>query len=342
MTNQNPDPENAWDRVERYLGEDALSQLARKRVAVIGLGSGGGFVALSLAMSGVGHFVLIDDDDVELTNVVRHVADRRYIGRPKTEAVAELIRHRNPNAEVETVIGRVEDHMDKLAGVDLVVVGVDGELIKYTINEVCRANRLNAVYAGVYERGEGGDVVIIRPQNEDSDSPCYACWARQLREDVAQTNVRETTETGETDLDYGMIGPDGTIAAEPGLWLHVVRVAGAQADLALNELLTGQPIHRDYPGNTVVLANVAMEIFEGVQVQPYSAQWLTIQRDPNCLVCGKPQAQALSLNTLAADLMQDDDDEEAQAQVLQEVREMHQEAKRKTQVQGQVKGDEEG
>ncbi len=81
---------NDWDRVERYLGHDALMQLATKTVAIIGLGSGGGFVAQSLAMSGVGHFILIDDDVLDSSNVMRHVADARYVGIPKVEAVGDL------------------------------------------------------------------------------------------------------------------------------------------------------------------------------------------------------------------------------------------------------------
>jgi molybdopterin/thiamine biosynthesis adenylyltransferase len=296
---------NAWDRVERLLGNEALAQLAKKSVAVVGLGSGGGFVALSLAMSGVGRFVLIDDDQVALTNVVRHVADLRDVGRPKVEAVADLIKQRSPSAQVETVVGRIEDHTTELNDVDLVVVGVDGELVKYTINEVCRAEGLPAIYAGVYERGEGGDVVLIHPDH----GPCYACWARQLREDVASQSAKETTDPGEADLDYGMIGPDGTIAAEPGLWLHVVRVASAQADMALNELLEGQPIHRDLPANTVILANVPMEILEGITASPYSAQWINVERDPDCMVCGDEASREMSLDTLAGDLMTESDDD---------------------------------
>jgi molybdopterin/thiamine biosynthesis adenylyltransferase len=281
---------NEWDRIERYLGHDALAQLARKTVAIVGLGSGGGFAAQSLAMSGVGRFVLIDDDKLELTNVVRHVADRRYLGMPKVEAAADLIKQRNPKALVDAVIGRLAEHVDKLDGVDLVLAGVDGERSKYEINEAARARNLTAVYAGVYERGEGGDVVLIRPDT----GPCYACWAEQLRENVAEALP------GETNLDYGMIGPDGTIAAEPGLWLHVVRVAAAHADRALNELLVGQPIHRAEPANTVILANVALEIFEGVTVPPYSAQWIEIERNPKCLVCSKQHAEEMSLEELTS------------------------------------------
>lgn len=266
-----------WDRVERLIGADNLAILAAKKVVVVGCGSGGGFVALSLAMSGVGNFVLIDDDVMEESNIMRHVADRRYLGQPKAEAVADLIRHRNPAATIELRIGRVEDHLDALSGADLLISGVDGENSKYIINEACLDQRLTAVYAGVYERGEGGDVNIIYPYN----GACYACWADQLREDLGTVKADENNE-----LDYGMIGKEGTLEAEPGLWLHVTRVAGVQADMALNALLSESAVHRPMPGNTVILANAAIEIIDGETSLPHTAVWVTIERNPQCLVCG--------------------------------------------------------
>lgn len=285
-----------WDRVERLLGKGTLARLGGQKVAVVGLGSGGGFVAVSLAMSGVGRFVLIDDDVIEATNVVRHVADLEHLGQPKVEAVASLIRGRNPRAEIEVIRGRIQDHQSQLDDADLVVVGVDGEQSKYVINGVCRAMGKTAIYAGVYERGEGGDVVVIYPNNApDGVGPCYACWAEQLREDAP-------TQDAGVQLDYGMVGADGTLEAEPALWLHVVRVASVQSELALNELFAGTPNQRTYPANTVVLANVEMEIFEGVKAEPFTAQWVDIQRDPGCLVCGEQQrTESLSLDALLAD-----------------------------------------
>lgn len=274
-----------WDRVERLLGTQNLAHLASKRVGVIGLGSGGGFVAQSLAMSGVGQFVLVDDDTLEMTNVVRHVADSRDVGRPKAEVVAEIIRHRNPRAQVDVRVGRIEQNMDVLDGLDLVIAGVDGENAKYIINQACLERDVTAVYAGVYERGEGGDAVIIRPYN----GPCYACWAAELREGLA------VGAGPEGELDYGMIGPEGTLEAEPGLWLHVVRIAATQADLALNELLSGTDIHKTMPANTVIMANAELEIIDGQTSLPYTAVWVNIERDPNCLVCGEPMRQRAAL-----------------------------------------------
>lgn len=297
----------SWDRVERLLGEDVLAYLRTRMVGVVGLGSGGGFVALSLAMSGVGRFVLIDNDVVEVQNVVRHAADLRDIGRPKVDAVADLIRQRNPEAVVTTIVGRFEDHTDILANVDIVIGGVDGERSKYAIDLACIEHQRTAVYAGVYERGEGGDVCIIYPD----EGPCYACWAEHLREGIADGGIDED------ELDYGMIGPDGTLAAEPGLWLHVVRVAAAQADMALNHLLTGTAAHRVMPANTVVLANTYLEVYEAHPILPHAAEWISVPRNPNCLVCGhlhrgEVEEPVISLDDLASagnvTLESDDDD----------------------------------
>lgn len=288
-----------WDRVERLIGKDNLSLLAQKRVGVVGLGSGGGFVAQSLAMSGVGHFVLVDDDTLEETNLVRHVADRRYLGQSKADVVADLIRQRNPNATITTHIGRIEQHLDALDDLDLLVVGVDGEQVKYIINQACLERDLVAVYAGVYEKGEGGDVVIIYPY----DGPCYACWSAAVRDEVQLVN-------DEGELDYGMIGPEGTIEAEPALWLHVVRVALTQSDFALKFLLRETDQYSSLPTNTVILANNALEILTGEITQPHSALWIQVDRDPHCLVCGdQMQMNATDSQTIKGISLQDLADE---------------------------------
>ncbi|NDJ85389.1 MAG: ThiF family adenylyltransferase [Chloroflexi bacterium] len=272
-----------WDRVKRLLGQDTMDHLARQTVAVVGLGSGGGYVAVALAMTGVRKFVLVDDDILDAHNVVRHIADQRDVGRPKVAVVGDLIRHRNPEAEIQQIHGRIEDHFAVLDTVDMVVVGVDSEGSKFSLNEACLERHLTAVYAGVYERGEGGDVVTIYPYK----GPCYACWASALREG----NVSPSPDDADEDLDYGQLRADGTLAAEPGLWLDVVRVANTQASVTLNSLLAGTPARRDLPANTVILASQPLEILEGHLTPPFSAEWVDIARNPSCLVCGTLQTR---------------------------------------------------
>ncbi|MEM9954690.1 MAG: ThiF family adenylyltransferase [Chloroflexota bacterium] len=266
-----------WQRVEQYFGKANLERLAESRVGIVGLGSGGSFVALSLAMSGVGYFALVDDDELEEGNVVRHAADRRYVGWNKAKAVADLIQHRNPNVTVDVREGRIEQHMDIFDDLDIVVVAVDGEQVKYILNEALLNLSITAVYAGVYERGEGGDVVIIRPY----DGPCYACWSQELRAGFQQPVPGE-----DGALDYGMIGEEGTLEGEPGLWVHVTKVASIQTDIILNELLRGSDASEEMPANTIIVANNEMEIIEGAVNEPHTGLWVGISRDPDCLVCG--------------------------------------------------------
>jgi tRNA A37 threonylcarbamoyladenosine dehydratase len=99
-----------WDRIERLLGEDVLAYLRTQTVGIIGLGSG------QLCSGHSCHerrwnFILIDNDIIEESNVL-HAADLHYLGKPKVEAVADLIKQRNPDADVKAIVGRIEDHLD--------------------------------------------------------------------------------------------------------------------------------------------------------------------------------------------------------------------------------------
>ena len=83
----------------------------------------------------------------------------------------------------------------------------------------------------------------------------------------------------------------------------MTRVASVQAHLVLNELLKGTDIYEPMPGNTVILANTALEIITGQITPPHSAVWVTIERDPHCLVCGQPlHSQAMQANMKTSDV----------------------------------------
>lgn len=93
---------NEFSRTELLLGEKAMKKLKESTVAVFGIGGVGSYVVEALARSGVGKFVLFDDDKVCLTNINRQlIATRKTIGRKKVEVMRERIMDINPNAEVE-------------------------------------------------------------------------------------------------------------------------------------------------------------------------------------------------------------------------------------------------
>lgn len=90
-----------FSRTELLLGKEAMDRLSDARVAVFGIGGVGGYVCEALVRSGVGAFVLIDDDKVCLSNLNRQIiATRETIGRYKTEVMRERILEINPDADV--------------------------------------------------------------------------------------------------------------------------------------------------------------------------------------------------------------------------------------------------
>lgn len=92
---------NEFSRSELLLGEDKVSLLKNKRVAVFGVGGVGGYVVEALARTGVGSFDLIDNDTVSLTNINRQIiALHSTIGKDKVEVMRDRVLNINPNCKV--------------------------------------------------------------------------------------------------------------------------------------------------------------------------------------------------------------------------------------------------
>ncbi|MGI6358154.1 MAG: tRNA threonylcarbamoyladenosine dehydratase [Bacillota bacterium] len=91
-----------FSRFELLIGYEQLQRLQQARVAVFGLGGVGSFAAEALARSGIGSLLLVDHDQVSLTNINRQLpALSETIGRPKVDVMAERILQINPACTVE-------------------------------------------------------------------------------------------------------------------------------------------------------------------------------------------------------------------------------------------------
>ena len=92
---------NQFSRTQLLLGEEAMEKLKNSRVAIFGIGGVGGYVCEALVRSGVGHFDLIDHDEVCLTNINRQIiATRKTIGKYKTDVMKERMLDINPDVDV--------------------------------------------------------------------------------------------------------------------------------------------------------------------------------------------------------------------------------------------------
>ncbi len=93
---------NQFSRSQLLLGKDNMKKLSDAKVAVFGIGGVGGYTAEALARTGIGSFVLIDDDKVCLTNINRQIiATKKTVGQYKVNVMRERILEINPDAKVE-------------------------------------------------------------------------------------------------------------------------------------------------------------------------------------------------------------------------------------------------
>ena len=92
---------NQFSRTQLLLGGEAMKKLSESRVAVFGVGGVGGYACEAFVRSGVGHFDLIDDDKVCLTNLNRQIiATRKTVGKYKTDVMKERMLEINPEVDV--------------------------------------------------------------------------------------------------------------------------------------------------------------------------------------------------------------------------------------------------
>jgi len=97
------DPSDQFDRQIRMFGRVGQERLKTLRVGIVGLGGTGSIVAQQLAHLGIENFLLIDPDQVELSNLNRLVAARRAdVGLPKVQVAHRMVNEINPDARVST------------------------------------------------------------------------------------------------------------------------------------------------------------------------------------------------------------------------------------------------
>lgn len=183
----------------KELGRKGQRKLAESKVAVAGLGGLGTVSSLYLALSGVGHLRLIDQDTVELNNLHRQVLyslnDLHY---PKVEVSAKRLKKTNPLVKVEPVPENLNtNNVEKLlSGMDCVVDGLDNMRTRYLVNRACIKLGIPYVF-GAAIGIEGNLSVFASPE-----TPCLEC----VFPNVDDSNMLTCDMRGVLGATPGIIG----------------------------------------------------------------------------------------------------------------------------------------
>jgi adenylyltransferase/sulfurtransferase len=170
--------------VLKEFGRKGQRKLGRSKVAVVGIGGLGTVSSLYLALAGVGHLRLIDQDTVEIANLHRQVlyspADLHY---PKVEVSAKKLAKTNPLVKIEPVPENLNAHNVErlLSGMDCVVDGLDNMRTRYLVNRTCVKLGVPYVFGAAIGL-EGNLSVFASPE-----TPCLECVLPSVDDDYLLT-----------------------------------------------------------------------------------------------------------------------------------------------------------
>ncbi len=165
------------ERYSRHLllpevGVEGQQRLLDAKVLLLGAGGLGSPTALYLAAAGVGTLGIVDNDEVDLSNLQRQVIhSTERIGVSKVDSAEQTITALNPDVKVEKYPIRLgpENIMDILPGYDIVVDGLDNFPTRYLLNDASVRLRIPVVSAAIL--GFEGQLSVFKPY----DGPCYRC-----------------------------------------------------------------------------------------------------------------------------------------------------------------------
>jgi molybdopterin/thiamine biosynthesis adenylyltransferase len=253
-------------------------RLLTRKVAVVGLGSGGSRVAAELGRLGL-QLLLVErpEERLEEHNIVRHLLGYRSLGKSKLREMIKYIRNLNPAALLKASSLDVVEQQPAFERLltrwrpDLIAVCTDNEPSKHAVNEVALRLEVPQTGGAVYDGGIGGEVYRVRP-----GEACYGCLAAQLRLD-------RQTPSPNGPMDYSRPHGPPTTAA---LNLDIEQIALLQCRMSLDLLLAPASGFIGLPPE-VNLGVFSNRLVPGTFARPWHCEFFSVGRRSTCLGCGQ-------------------------------------------------------
>lgn len=151
---------------------DEYEQLSRVRVGIVGLGSIGSKVAISLARSGVRRFLLVDDDYLVPGNLVRHELSWAFVGLHKVNAVRDALSLVAAGMDVDVRSHRIAGQESALSAAaalkdisncDLLIDATANPEVFLRMAAIAKANKKPMCWGELFASGYGGLIARARP-----------------------------------------------------------------------------------------------------------------------------------------------------------------------------------
>lgn len=181
---------NRFSRTEVLIGKDSLEKLKNAKIAIFGIGGVGSYVLEGLVRAGVGNFVLVDKDDVDITNINRQIiATTSTIGKPKVEVAKSRALDINPDINIqiykEFFTPETKGIFDK--SLTYIVDAVDNVTAK--IELAVRADKLNIPI--ISSMGTGNKLDNTKFEITDISKTSVCPLAKVIRKELRKRNIKK-------------------------------------------------------------------------------------------------------------------------------------------------------
>lgn len=193
--------------VLREVGGPGQQRLKSARVLVVGAGGLGCPLMQYLAAAGVGEIIVVDDDEVSLSNLQRQILHGTAdTGRPKVESAKDAIERINPHVKVTPVRARLtaQNARELVASCNVAADGSDNFATRYAVSDACFYEKRPLVTAAV--GAFDGTLTVLRPYEKapsGEPNPTYRCL---FPEPPPEGSVPLCSETGVLGALTGILG----------------------------------------------------------------------------------------------------------------------------------------
>lgn len=179
--------QHKFSRTEQLIGEESIQRLYGSTVAIFGIGGVGSYAVEALARSGVGRFILVDDDLICETNINRQIhALVSTVGMPKVKAMKDRILQINPNAHVEEKkVFYLPDSEGFSWDYSYVIDAVDTVTAKLDIIQQCYKKNIPVISA----MGAGNKMDATRFEVCDIKKTSICPLAKVMRRELKKRNI---------------------------------------------------------------------------------------------------------------------------------------------------------
>lgn len=257
---------------QQQRSSEAFASLAQKRVGIIGLGSVGSKVALSMARAGVRRFYLLDEDLLLPENLQRHALDFQYVGQHKTRALATVLKRLAPNLEVRTsemnLTGQENnallDHaLTELGNCDVIIDATASPDVFRLLAEVALTYRTPLAWGKVFGGGIGGLAARSRPDFDPSPAALHAAFLSYCDANPFESDT--------VYVDYSLQLGDGAVVIASDIEVGIL--AHHLALLVVDTLIEADSTRFPYPLYLIGLTRVWVfeQPFHVIPIIPESA-----------------------------------------------------------------------